>query len=142
MASCPEFDRTYSHVLLYPPQPANCMNLADRASGNFSIRMYGFYLAEMRQCIEAGSKIPESFLTWHRDREYDATTQGVAMRLGKYNARYQKTRVVACRYWYEHGDGFWGQFVCTQIPHKHPSDILPTGRYLKTMQNFFGMMEY
>ena len=142
MASCSEFDRTYSHVLLYPPQPANCLDLADRVSGNFSIRMYGFYLAEMRQCIEAGANITESFLTWHRAREYDASTQSVSMRIGKHNARYQKTKVVACRYWYEHGDGFWGQFVCTQIPHKHPSDILPTGRYLATMQNFFGMLEY
>ena len=50
--------------------------------------------------------------------------------------------VTACRYWYELTDGFWGQFVSTQIPHAKPEDILPTEKYLHTMINFFGMIDY
>ena len=51
--------------------------------------------------------------------------------------------VVACRYWYELTDGYWGQFMVTQIPHQRPEDILPrSGRHLDTMVNFAGMLEY
>ena len=50
--------------------------------------------------------------------------------------------VTACRYWYELTDGFWRQFVSTQIPHAKPEDILPTEKYLHTMINFFGMIDY
>ena len=47
MASASEFDRTYSHVLLYPPQPDECRS-AEGRERNFSSRMYGIYLQEMR----------------------------------------------------------------------------------------------
>ena len=50
--------------------------------------------------------------------------------------------VTACRYWYDLSDGFWGQFVSSQIPHSKAEDILPTGKYLQTMINFFGMLNY
>ena len=50
--------------------------------------------------------------------------------------------VVACRYWYELTDGYWGQFMLLQIPHQYPQDLLPVGRHLSSMQNFAGMLEY
>jgi hypothetical protein len=50
---------------------------------------------------------------------------------------------VACRYWYELTDGYWGQMTLTQIPHLYAKDLLPQHvRYLDTMQNFAGMLEY
>jgi hypothetical protein len=45
MAQLPEFDRSYSHVLLYPPQPASCLDYEGRQT-NFSSKMCGFYLQE------------------------------------------------------------------------------------------------
>ena len=106
MASLPEFERSYSHVLLYPPQPKDCVTLDERKV-NFSTRMYGIYLQEMRVLIAAGATMKESFLAWHRSREYDAESQTCSMRGGKHQQRYHKTMVVACRYWYELTDGFW-----------------------------------
>ena len=50
--------------------------------------------------------------------------------------------VVACRYWYELTDGFWGQFGVTQLPHRHPREILPTGRHLESQLNFAGILEF
>ena len=51
--------------------------------------------------------------------------------------------VVACRYWYELTDGFWGQMVLSQIPHLHAKDILPKDcQHLVCMENFAGMLEY
>ena len=51
--------------------------------------------------------------------------------------------VVACRYWYELTDGYWGQFAVTQIPHSDAAHILPKEkRHLTCMQNFVGMIEY
>ena len=38
MAQLSEFDRSYSHVLLYPPQPA-AMVTYDGRQGNFSAKM-------------------------------------------------------------------------------------------------------
>jgi len=61
---------------------------------------------------------------------------------GRHNQARTGTFVVACRYWYELTDGYWGQFVLTQIPHRYPRDLLPVGRHLTSMQNFAGMLEY
>ena len=41
MASLTEFEKSYSHVLLYPPQPIAVVDL-DQRKANFSSRMYGF----------------------------------------------------------------------------------------------------
>ena len=140
MAQLPEFERSYSHVLLFPPQPAQMLQLEGRQV-NFSARMYGIYLEEMRGLIAADGIIHVSFLKWHRQREYDSESRTCVFRGGGKHAR--KPLVVACRYWYELTDGFWGQFVLTQIPHLHAADILPQSiRYLQVMQNFAGMIEY
>ena len=40
MAQLSEFERSYSHVLLYPPQPAAVVDY-DGRQGNFSTKMYG-----------------------------------------------------------------------------------------------------
>ena len=61
MAQLPEFDRSYSHVLLYPPQPAAMLDFAARQS-NFSAKMYGFYLQEQRIARESGAAVSQSFL--------------------------------------------------------------------------------
>ena len=141
MASASEFERTYSHVLLYPPQADECRS-AEGRERNFSSRMYGIYLQEMRLAMAAGIPISQSFLVWHRTREYDKASRSCVLRGEKGGQRFGKTMVTACRYWYELTDGFWGQFVSTQIPHAKPEDILPTEKYLHTMINFFGMIDY
>ena len=38
--------------------------------------------------------------------------------------------------------GFWGQFGVTQLPHRHPREILPTGRHLDSQLNFAGVIEF
>ena len=141
MASASEFDRTYSHVLLYPPQPDECRS-PDARERNFSSRMYGIYLQEMTLAMAAGIPISQSFLVWHRTREYDKDSRSCVFRGEKGGKRFGKTMVTACRYWYELTDGFWGQFASTQIPHVKPEDILPTEKHLRTMINFFGMIDY
>ena len=80
----------------------------------------------------------------HRDRQFDSEAdQGFTYRGGRHQQVQTQTLVVACRYWYELTDGYWGQFVLTQIPHQRPEDILPrSGRHLDTMVNFAGMLEY
>ena len=50
--------------------------------------------------------------------------------------------MVACRYWFELTDGFWGQFSITQLPHLQASDLLPSAKHLLAMQNFAGTLEY
>ena len=52
--------------------------------------------------------------------------------------------VVACSYWCELTDGFWGQFVLTQVPHVSAADLLPAvgDRFLHCMSNLFGMLRY
>ena len=143
MASLPEFDRSYANVLLYPPQPAAMVSLEGRRT-NFSTRMYGMYLQEMRQLVNvAGKPMCESFLVWHRSRDEDPKTHNVVLRGRHHQTHHAKTFVVACRYWYELTDGYWGQLVLTQIPHLEAKDLLPRGgRHLACMENFVGMLEY
>ena len=112
MASASEFDRTYSHVLLYPPQPDECRTAEGRAR-NFSSSMYGIYLQEMRLAMAAGIPISQSFLVWHHAREYDKDSRSCVFRGEKGGQWYGKTMVTACRYWYELTDGLWGEFVST-----------------------------
>ena len=45
LAQLSEFERSYSHVLLYPPQPAAMVSYEGRQT-NFSSKMYGFYLQD------------------------------------------------------------------------------------------------
>ena len=136
MAQLSEFERSYLHVLLYPPQPAAMLDY-DGRQGNFSSKMYGFYLQEKRQEVAAGNCIRESFLVWHRTREYDSQNMCVRYRGGRHNQHHNSTLVVACRYWYELVDGYWGQFTLTQLPHQYASDLLPKAfQHLVSMQNF------
>ena len=67
MAHLSEWERSYTHVLLFPPQPA-AMRSVEARQTSFSAKMYGAYLAEMRQDISNGTAIHESFLVWHRWR--------------------------------------------------------------------------
>ena len=107
MASCTEFETSFAHTLLYPPQPRDMEDFQLRQR-NFSCKMYGFYVREQEDRLP---EIPmrESFLAWHREREYDALTRSVNFRGGRHQQHRQKTMVVACRYWYELTDGFWGR---------------------------------
>ena len=142
MAQLSEFERSYTHVLLYPPQPAAMVSLEGRQT-SFSSRMYGFYLQEKRQTAASGTPVSDSFLSWHRSREYDSDAQAVKFRGGMHQQRSWRTPVVACRYWYELTDGFWGQFCVTQLPHQYAADLLPSEhQHLESMQNFVGMLEY
>ena len=142
MAQLPEFDRSYTHVLLYPPRPVDMVEYQGRRD-NFSTRMYGFYIHEKRSQVAAGIPVSENFLVWHRSREYDNENQCLRYRGGQHNQGNAKTQVVACRYWYELTDGFWGQFSITNLPHGHASHLLPRGmQCLESMQNFVGMLQY
>ena len=87
---------------------------------NFSSKMYGFYVEEMRAGLRCGKPISEVFLHWHRMRRYDAESNAAEYRGTVVQQGRAKTMVVACRYWYELTDGFWGQLVLTQIPHAMP----------------------
>ena len=124
MAQLPEFERSYSHVLLYPPQHARMVKLEGRQD-KLSANMYGMYLQEMRGLVAASGAIDVSFLQWHRTREYNPQTSTYVFRGRQDKQKTQKTMVVACRYWYELTDGYWGQMVLSQIPHLHAKDILP-----------------
>ena len=107
--------------------------------------MCGFYLRQMAQECDAGAKVmTQSFLAWHRPKQYDRVMREAVARGGRHQHGREPTMVVACRYWYELTDGFWGQFVLTQIPHKAPQGILPRAetRYLESMRNFAGMLQY
>ena len=65
------------------------------------------------------------------------------MRGGRHNQRSGSTEVVACRYWYELTDGYWGQFSLTQLPHLDPAQLLPGDvKHLVSMQNFVGIIRY
>ncbi len=143
LAQFSEFERSYTHVLLYPPQPVAMVEY-DGRQGNFSAKMYGMYLEEKRLLIGTGEPVTESFLQWHRSREYDPLKQTLVFRGGRHNQARTPTMVVACRYWYELTDGFWGQFVLTQVPHLYARDLLPRDdtKYLVSMQNFVGMLGY
>jgi len=97
----------------------------------------------MRQQQEAGSHVSDSFLRWHRTRQYDTGTDSVQPRGGRHQQTYTATLVVACRYWFELTDGYWGQFTLTQIPHLQAADILPkTWKHLECMKNLAGALEY
>ena len=142
MAQLSEFERSFSHVLLYPPQPAAMVDY-DGRQGNFSCRMYGIYLQEKRQEVNAGKPVCETFLVWHRSRQYDREQETVQHRGGRNQQGHTMTQVVACRYWYELTDGFWGQFCITNLPHAQARDLLPgDSKHLACMQNFSGMLEY
>ena len=114
MAQLSEFERSYSNVLLYPPQPKAMINFA---GGNFSAKMYQIYLADKRQQVAGGALVCDNFLTWHRDKEYDSEAQQMRYRTGRHNARYVPTQVVACRYWFELTDGYWGQYFLGFLPY-------------------------
>ena len=97
MAQLSEFERSYSHVLLYPPQPAAMLDITGR-SLNFTSKMYGFYLEEQRRQLTAGTPVSESFLVWHRTRQYDKAEKQLTYRGGRNNQSNKQTLVVACRY--------------------------------------------
>ena len=93
--------------------------------------------------VAAGHLVSESFLVWHRTREYDNVERKAVFRGGRNNQAHQQTPVVACRFWYELTDGFWGQFSIVNLPHLDAQHLLPKEyQHLKSMQNFAGMLEY
>ena len=83
MAQLSEFERSYAHVLLYPPQP-RAMQEPEGFASNFSTRMYGIYLQEKRTEVASGQPVSESFLRWHRGREYDGTAGTCKYRVGTF----------------------------------------------------------
>ena len=105
--------------------------------------MYGFYLREVQTQIAAGVPASQSFLAWHRGKEYDSAERALHVRGGRHNQRSMSTEVVACRYWYELTDGYWGQFSLTQLPHMDPAYLLPGDvKHLVSMQHFVGIIQY
>ena len=142
MAQLSEFEKSYAQVLLYPPQPEAMQEMEGRKV-NFSARMYGFYVREKRQQVQSGTPISDCWLKWHRGREYSQDKNEVLIRSMGQGHSHKKTQVVACRYWYELTDGYWGQLSITQLPHLRASDLLPyETHHLNAMKNFVGMIEY
>ena len=107
MAHLSEFDKSFSHVLLFPPQPVSVLEIEGRKK-NFSARMYGFFSDECRRLISSGEPLGQNFLTWHRSRQYDSQNDRISFRGGQHKRMHHDTQVVACRYWYELTDGYWG----------------------------------
>jgi hypothetical protein len=95
-AQMSDMERSYAHVLLYPPQPRDMLELQGRQV-NFSGRMYGAYLVEQRLATERGIPMAESFLQWHRQRQWDAEAQTVSFRGGVRGQHGGQLLVVACR---------------------------------------------
>ena len=141
MAQLSEWERSYTHVLLYPPQPFAMLSVEARQQ-SFRAKMYGTYLAEKQQQVACGVPIQESFLVWHRTRQWDTETNQMVFRGGRHQQSRAPTLVAACRYWFELTDGYWGQFMVTQVPHQYPPNLLLAGRHLTSMQNFAIMLEY
>ena len=142
LAEQPEFERSYIQSLLYPPQPQDMVDEPHRGK-NFSARMYNVYMQDVDAAQKAGQACEESFLAWHRGKEYEAAKQSVRYMAQGKDHRERKTAVVACRYWYELTDGYWGQFGITQLPHNNPRQLLPQGyKHLEHMRNFVGLIEY
>ena len=105
--------------------------------------MYGFYLQDKLQQRQACEPVSESFLCWHRSREYDSENNAVLYRGGRHQQTSTLTQVVACRFWYELTDGYWGQYTLVNLPHADPKYLLPRNlQHLFCMQNFAGMLEY
>ena len=61
LAQLSEWERSYAHVLLYPPQPSAMLSLEGRQV-SFSAKMYGVYLEEKRRQVSHGVPIAQSFL--------------------------------------------------------------------------------
>lgn len=96
--------------------------------------MYGICVQEMRDRVDLMTPITESFLMWHRTKQYDAVAETAQTRVVRNRQVYGLTKVVACRYWYELTDGLWGQLTITQVPHLRIQDILPREwRHLESM---------
>ena len=93
LAQMSEFERSYSHVLLYPPQPAAMLDFAGRQV-NFTSKMYGFYLEDNRATVERGASVSESFLVWHRAREYDSEKGCARYRVARVRKRKSVTERV------------------------------------------------
>ena len=51
---------------------------------SFSGKMYGFYLHGQRQLCSSGGSVAESFLVWHRSREYDSQQQRLVFHGGRH----------------------------------------------------------
>ena len=97
----------------------------------------------MRTEVLAGGVVSDSFLQWHRVTEYDASSRQVKYRGVRHQSMSGGTQVVACRYWYEMTDGFWGQYAVTQFPHLRPEDVLPGSvGHLEFMQNYVGLFTF
>ena len=93
LAHLSEWERSYAHVLLYPPQPAAMLTVEGRQV-SFSAKMYGAYLAEKRQQVCHHVPITESFLAWHRDRQFDSEAdQGFTYRGGRHQQVQTQTLV-------------------------------------------------
>ena len=153
LAQYSEFDKSYSHELLFPPQPDAVASALDAPqehgagghSGNFSWNMYAAYHREVLDHSTSNQPVMQSFLQWHRHYRWDRKNFKAEVRKGK-NISHGRppTMVCACRYWYELTDGYWGQMALTQIPHRSPRDLLPHPEqpHLDNMKNFFGLLAY
>ena len=67
-------------------------------SQNFTAKMYAYYLEEQRRQLAAGTPVTESFLVWHRTRQYDPNEKQLTYRGGRNQLSNQPTLVVACKY--------------------------------------------
>ena len=79
MAQFSEWEKSYTHTLLYPPTPAAAASPAERRK-NFSGKMYAAYLAEMRTNAQTGRPLEQSLLVWHRDKYWEASSDSLKMR--------------------------------------------------------------
>ena len=96
LAQLSEFEKSYQQVLLYPPQPAAMLDYEGRQK-NFSSKMYGFFLQEMTQLCSV-APLSQSFLMWHRGKEFDNMFGSVLLRQGRNQQRYTNTMVWAANH--------------------------------------------
>ena len=137
LAGLQEWQKSYSHELLYPPLPVFIDLHRDDQDLNFSCKMYFYYLQEQSTRVDDSQPLALSFLAWHRDRRYDRANNTFIYRTSS-----RKCLVIACRYHFEMTDNFFGQFALTQLPHAVTARLLPSGPHLTLMQHFVGVWQY
>ena len=77
MSSLKELERSFLYELLYPPQPQAMVEACDGPNTSPHVRMYHNYLRVHEQACAGDVPVSQSFLQWHREHKYDASSKDV-----------------------------------------------------------------
>ena len=74
MSSMKELERSFLYELVYPPQPQALVEITDDSKMSSHVKMYRNYCRVYDQARAGGVPVSQSFIQWHRDHKYDAST--------------------------------------------------------------------